>query len=260
MKPYYQDKWVTIYHGDCREILPQLDVKVDLIVTDPPYGITSCSWDTVIPLDVMWSLILPSVKLDAGIIFTASQPFSSALVMSNPTLFRHEWIYKKRCASNFAQASYAPMKEHESILVFGKQKVNYYPIKEQRQGSGDNRIKYKFSEATRHKSGEFVGAMSGEFDDTADKLRFPSSVQEFNNRASGDRGLHPTQKPVELFKYLIRTYSLEGETILDPFLGSGTTCYCAKKLNRYSIGIEIEEKYCEIAAKRCSQSVMALEI
>ncbi len=261
MKPYYQDNLVTIYHGDCREILPALpDNSVDLVLTDPPYGVTSCAWDVAVPFNVMWGLFLPIVKDNAGILFTASQPFSSALVMSKPELFRHEWIYQKRCASNFAQASHAPMKEHESVLVFGKQRVRYFPIKEQRRGSGGERVKHKFSEATRHKVGEFVGDMQGEFNDTADMLRFPSSVQEFNNRARGDRGLHPTQKPVELFKYLMETYSLENDLILDPFLGSGTTAFCAKKLNRRCIGIEIEEKYCEIAANRCRQEVMDLTV
>ena len=263
MKPYYQDECVTIYHGDCREILPELAKmipKVDLVLTDPPYGTTACSWDTIIPFEQMWDGILRLTKDNTPIIFTTSQPFTSALIMSNPKMFRHEWIYKKRCASNFAQASYSPMKEHENILVFGKGKVNYYPIKEARQGSGGNRVKYKFSEATRHKSGEFVGSMNGDFCDTSGELHYPSSIQEFNNRAQGDRGLHPTQKPVDLFRYLIETYSLEKNVILDPFMGSGTTLVASKLLNRRCGGIEIEEKYCEIAAKRCSQSVMKLAI
>jgi len=255
MKPYYQDDWVTIYHGDFREDLLNLRDMVDLLTTDPPYGTTSCAWDTVIPFNVMWRQFLPLVKPDTPMIFTTSQPFTSALLMSNPEMFRHEWIYQKRCASNFAQAKYAPMKEHENVLVFGKGKVNYYPIKEERVGSGAERVRHKFSDATRHKSGEFVGSMKGEYNDTADTLRYPSSVQEFNNRAVGDRGFHPTQKPLELFKYLVKTYSLEKQIVLDPFMGSGTTLLASKSLQRYCIGIEIEEKYCEIAAKRCSQSV-----
>ncbi len=258
---YFKDDAVVIYHADCRDILPLIpDKSIDLVLTDPPYGATACPWDAIVPFKPMWNELLRVAQDDTALIFTASQPFTSALVMSNAIMFRHEWIYKKRCASNFAQASYAPMKEHESVLVFGKQKVRFYPIKEDRVGSGSERVKHKFSEATRHKSGEFVGRMSGDFNDTADTLRFPSSVQEFNNRALGDRGLHPTQKPVELFKYFIQTYSLENNIILDPFLGSGTTAYCAKKLGRKCIGVEIEEKYCEIAAKRCSQSVMKLEV
>ena len=258
-KPYFRDPSadIAIYCGDCREILPKLP-KVDLVLTDPPYGTTACSWDTIIPFGIMWGLILPLASQNTPIIFTASQPFSSALVMSKPELFRHSWIYKKRCASNFAQAKYAPMKEHEDVLVFGKSKVRYYPIKENRQGSGAERVKHSFSEATRHKSGEFVGAMQGEFDEMADELRYPSSVQEFNNRAKGDRGLHPTQKPLALFKYLVETYTEQDAIVLDFCLGSGTTAVAAKKLNRKCIGIEIEERYCEIAAKRLSQSVMPL--
>ena len=252
-EPYYQDSHVTIYHGDCREILPQLDVNVDLVLTDPPYGTTDCSWDTVIPFGQMWSGLLRIVKDNAPIVLTASQPFASALVMSNPKMFTHEWIYQKRCASNFAQAKYAPMKEHESVLVFSISKSNYYPIKEGRVGSGSERVKHNFNET---KSGEFTSIRNALPSPT--ELRYPSSVQEFNNRASGDRGLHPTQKPYKLFKYFMETYSQDGNLVLDPFLGSGTTCYCAKKLNRQCIGIEIVEKYCEIAANRCRQTVMEL--
>lgn len=258
IEPYYRDTTadIAIYCADCRSILPLIpDKSIDLVLTDPPYGITACAWDSPIPFGELWHNLLSVARDTTPIIFTTSQPFTSALVMSNPDLFRHEWIYKKRCASNFAQAKYSPMKEHESVLVFGKGKVNYYPIKEKRVGSGSERVKHKFSEATRHKSGEFVGVMQGEFDEMADELRYPSSVQEFNNRARGDRGLHPTQKPYELFKYFMETYSIVGNLVLDPFLGSGTTTYCAKKLNRKCIGIEIEEKYCEIAARRCSQGV-----
>ncbi|KKL80952.1 hypothetical protein LCGC14_1999630 [marine sediment metagenome] len=261
--PYYQDSYVTIYLGDCREILPELP-KVDLVLTDPPYGTTACSWDTIIPLDTIWGLVLPLAGQGTPIIFTASQPFSSALVMSKPKLFRHSWIYKKRCASNFAQAKYAPMKEHEDVLVFGLGKVNYYPIKENRKGSGIERTKYKYTDKSRHASGDFVGNIKGDYDKLNDsgndELRYPSSVQEFNNRATGDRGLHPTQKPLSLFKYLIETYTRQDDTVLDFCLGSGTTALACKKLNRKCIGIEIEEKYCEIAAKRCSQSVMELNI
>ena len=207
--PYYQDKWVTIYHGDCREILPELP-KVDLVLTDPPYGTTACSWDTVIPFNIMWDLVLPLVKQNTPIIFTASQPFSSALVMSKPSLFRHSWIYKKRCASNFAQAKYAPMKEHEDVLVFGLGKVNYYPIKEGRQGSGAERVKHNFNDTD---GGEFTSIKTAHPHPT--ELRYPSSVREINNRAVGDRGAHPTQKPLALFRYFVETYSKQNDIVLD---------------------------------------------
>jgi len=187
-------------------------------------------------------------------VLTASQPFTSALVMSNPKMFKYSWIYKKRCASNFAQAKYAPMKEHEDVLVFAEGKVNYYPIKEQRQGSGKDRAKYAYSDKSRHATGEFIGNIKGKYDKENDsgndELRYPSSVQEFNNRASGDRGFHPTQKPVALMEYLIKTYTKEKETILDFTMGSGTTGVACKNLNRNFIGIELDPTYFEIAKKR----------
>lgn len=239
--------------GDCLEVMKQIpDKSVDLVLTDPPYGITACNWDKEVNLKFLWQELLRIGK--NTFIFSASQPFTSILVMSNFNMFRHEWIYKKKCASNFAQAKYAPMKEHESILVFGKQKVNYYPIKESRKGSGKERAKYKYSDRSRHASGNFVANIKGEYDKKNDAgndvLRYPSSVQEFNNRASGDRGEHPTQKPIGLMRYFIKTYSKPYDTILDPFLGSGTTAVACKELGRNFIGIEISEKYCQIAERR----------
>lgn len=246
---------IKLYNGDCLEIMKDIpDKSVDMILCDLPYGTTACSWDTVIPFDKMWEQATRIIKDKGAMVFTASQPFTSALVMSNPKMFRHEWIYKKLCASNFAQASYAPMKEHESMLVFGKEKVNYYPIKEERKGSGADRVKYAFSDATRHNSGEFVGQMNGEYNSQADNLRYPSSVQEFNNRASGDRGLHPTQKPVALMEYLIKTYSQEGDVVLDFTMGSGTTGVACVNTNRNFIGIELNNDYFDIARNRINET------
>jgi len=242
-----------VIQGDCLEEMPKIpDKSIDMILCDLPYGTTACKWDTIIPFEPLWEQYKRIIKDNGAIVLTASQPFTSALVMSNPDMFKYSWIYKKRCASNFAQAKYAPMKEHEDVLVFARGKVNYYPIKEERQGSGAERVKHSFSEATRHKSGEFVGAMSGEFNEMADELRYPSSVQEFNNRASGDRGLHPTQKPVALFEYLIKTYTNEGDLVLDNCAGSGTTGVACKMLGRNYILIEKEPEYIEIINQRIS--------
>lgn len=241
--------------GDCLEVMKTIpDNSVDACVTDPPYGTTACKWDTCIPFEPMWEQLKRITKKNGAIIFTTSQPFTSALIMSNPDMFRHEWIYKKRCASNFAQAKYAPMKEHESVLVFGSKKVNYYPQKEERQGSGKERAKYAYGDKSRHASGDFVGNIKGEYDKENDsgndEMRYPSSVQEFNNRASGDRGFHPTQKPVALMEYLIKTYTSENETVLDFTMGSGTTGVACKQLKRNFIGIELDPHYFEIAKNR----------
>ena len=149
------------------------------------------------------------------------------------------------------------MKEHEDVLVFAKGKVNYYPIKEERQGSGKERAKYTYSDKSRHASGDFVGNIKGEYDKENDagndEMRYPSSVQEFNNRASGDRGFHPTQKPVALFEYLIKTYTNEGDLVLDNVAGSGTTGVACQNLNRDFILIEKEPEYVEIIKQRLRQ-------
>jgi len=247
--------------GNCLEHFKDIpDNSVDMILCDLPYGMTNCSWDSIIPLDKLWAEYERIIKENGAIVLTASQPFTSILVCSNPKLYRHSWIYQKRCASNFAQAKYSPMKEHEDVLVFAKNKPNYYPIMEQRRGSGSDRVKYKFGVASRHKSGEFIGQLNGEVGDTADELRYPSSVQEFNNRAKGDRGSHPTQKPVALFEYLIKTYTKEGEIVLDNCLGSGTTLVACKNTGRVGIGFEIEEKYEPKIQERINQEQTTLDV
>ncbi len=194
---------------------------------------------------------------------TASQPFTTVLVSSNMKEFKCSWIYKKRCASNFAQAKYMPMKEHEDVLVFCKGKSVYYPIKEQRQGSGKERAKYAYSDASRHASGEFVGKIVGDYDKSNDagndELRYPSSVQEFNNRATGDRGYHPTQKPVALMEYMIKTYTTEGETVLDFTMGSFTTAIACLNTKRYFIGIELDDYYFEVGTKRVNEHLKTLD-
>jgi len=243
------------YQGDCLEVMKGIEDKsIDMILCDLPYGTTACKWDTIIPFKPLWEQYKRIIKDNGAIVLTASQPFTSIAVMSNLEMFKYSWIYKKRCASNFAQAKYAPMKEHEDVLVFARGKVKYYPIKEERQGSGKERAKYAYSDKSRHASGDFVGNIKGEYnsenDSGNDEMRYPSSVQEFNNRASGDRGLHPTQKPVALFEYLIKTYTKDGDLILDNCAGSGTTGVACKNTNRNFILIEQDEKYCEVIKER----------
>ena len=251
---------ILLYRGDCLVEMDKIpDGSVDMVLCDLPYGTTACKWDTIIPLEPLWEQYTRIIKNDGAIVLTASQPFTSTLVMSNPKLFRHEWIYQKRCASNFAQAKYAPMKEHESVLVFAKSKPQYFPIKEERKGSGAERAKHPYSLASRHKSGDFVGNIKGDVDLLNDagnsELRYPSSVQEFNNRASGDRGFHPTQKPVALMEYLIKTYTLPGQVVLDNCMGSGSTGVACINTNRKFIGIELDEKYYNISKKRIEEAL-----
>lgn len=249
--------FVRFINNDCLEALDEIDNQVvDLVLTDLPYGTTACKWDAVIPFEPMWEQLNRIVKPNTPILFTASQPFTSALVASNFEMFRHEWIYQKTGASNFAQAKYAPMKEHESVLVFSQKKPNYYPIKEERKGSGLARSKYAYSDKSRKAVGEFIsvdineGTYEVDQDAGNDELRYPSSVQLFNNRAKGDRGFHPTQKPVALLEYFIETYSKPGELVLDFTMGSGSTAIAAVETQRDFIGIEKDPEIYQVAQNR----------
>jgi len=239
--------------GDCLVEMQNIpDKNIDAIICDLPYGTTACKWDTVIPFEPLWVQYKRIIKDNGAIVLFGSQPFTSALIMSNPKWFKYEWIWEKSVGSNFAALKYQPMKEHENVLVFSKSTHNYYPIKQERKGSGKERQKagYSNSKATA-KTGQFIG---GVMDATKRKneyeeLRFPSSIQFFNNREK-IRGLHPTQKPEALLEYLIKTYTNEGDLILDNTMGSGTTGVAAYNLKRSFIGIEMDEKYFEIAQKR----------
>ena len=255
IKPYYQDKWVTIYHGDCREILPQLDVKVDLVLTDPPYGVTSNKWDNIIDLSLLWGMSL------GGYVFTSTQPYTTDLINSKRDWFKYEMIWRKQIPTGAFLAKTRPMKVHENILIFYDKDCTYNPIKIRRTPT-EFKDSYRYRDSACKQGESFSGGFSKLIRKSRDEQWYkePDTLLYFDSADTRDSSGHPTQKPVELFTYLIKTFSNETNLILDPFLGSGTTCYCAKKLNRYSIGIEIEEKYCEIAAKRCSQEVMELGI
>ena len=236
--------------GDCLERMKEIESgSVDLILTDPPYGTTACKWDSVIPLDKMWEQLKRIIKPNGAIVLFGSQPFTSVLISSNLKMFKYEWIWEKAVGSNFAVLKYQPMKEHENILVFSVGKHNYYPIKEPRKGSGAKRMDYGHNgSVTGEANGTqvFEGWDVGKYDKD---LRNPSSAQFFNNREKC-RGLHPTQKPVALMEYLIKTYTNENETVLDFTMGSGTTGVACKNLNRKFIGIEKDDNYFDIAAKR----------
>jgi site-specific DNA-methyltransferase (adenine-specific) len=241
---------MNLMQGDCLELMKTIpDGSVDMVLTDPPYGATACKWDSVIPFEPMWAQLKRVAKRNGAIVMTASQPFTSALVMSNVKMFKYEWVWEKAVGSNFATLKYQPMKEHENIVVFSQGTHQYYPIKQPRKGSGKARLAYGNNGST---TGETTGALkfNGFTPDTYDHdWRNPSSVQFFNNREKG-RGFHPTQKPVALMEYLIKTYTNEGETVLDFTMGSGTTGVAAKNLNRSFIGIELDPDYFNIAKQR----------
>lgn len=231
-------------HSDGLEVLRDLPSEsVNLILSDFPYGTTSNRWDTPLDLDVwwpeMWRVLVPT-----GIIaLTASQPFTARLVMSQPEMFRHEWIWLKNRGSNFANTVREPMKEHESVLVFSRGKWTYNKQMQERTGGGKDRVKYKFDFKSQSENyREFEGRENQALPD----LRVPSSWQKFNVEV----GLHPTQKPVDLFRYLIRTYTNEGDLVVDPCAGSATTGIAAMLEGRRSIMAEKEHEYYVKGLKR----------
>jgi site-specific DNA-methyltransferase (adenine-specific) len=251
---------INLIQGDCLERMKEIESgSVDMILTDPPYGTTACKWDSIIPLEPMWEQLNRIIKPNGAIVMTSSQPFTSLLTCSNLKGFKHEWIWEKAVGSNFATLKYQPMKEHESVLVFSGcgGKVNYNPIMQQRKGTqkGVSPDYTKTSSESKNEKGEATGGINRNRDGKKyGELRNPSSVQFFNNRTSNDRGLHPTQKPVALMEYLIKTYTNENETVLDFTMGSGSTGVAAKNLNRNFIGIELDEGYFNIAKERINNA------
>jgi site-specific DNA-methyltransferase (adenine-specific) len=236
-----------VIQGDCLEVMKDIpDKSIDMILCDLPYGTTACKWDTIIPFEPLWEQYKRIIKDNGAIVLTASQPFTSALVMSNPDMFRLEWIWEKNAGSNFATLKYQPMKEHENILVFSKSTTKYNPIKQERAESGKSRVKTPIK-YDRYQDGGVYGNACQEVQSVIrPDLRYPRSIQKFNR----ERGLHPTQKPVALFEYLIKTYTNEGDLVLDNCAGSGTTGVACKNLNRNFILIEKEQEYIEIINKR----------
>lgn len=235
---------IRLYNGDCLEVMAGLEEhSVDCVICDLPYGITSNKWDVVIPFDKLWESYDRVCKENAMICLFGGQPFSSMLVMSNLKMFRHEWIWIKNRGSNFANTVREPMKEHESILCFSKGKWTYNKQMQERTGGGADRVKYNISFDTSSSNYR-------DFDKKENLVlteeRVPSSYQKFNTEV----GLHPTQKPVALLEYLIRTYTNEGDTVMDNTMGSGSTGVACANTDRNFIGIELDKKYFDIAESR----------
>jgi len=233
------------YYGDCLELMPQMESGIfDMILCDLPYGTTSNKWDAIIPFDKLWEQYNRLIKTNGVIALTASQPFSSALVMSNPKMFKHEWVWIKNRGSNFANTVREPFKEHEQVLIFSNGKWTYNKQMQPRTGAGADRVKYDFNHKSKSENyREFEGREGVNLPD----MRVPSSWQKFNTDTSG---LHPTIKPVALFEYLIKTYTNEGELILDNCAGSGTTGEACFNTGRSYIQIENKKEYFDVIQKR----------
>ena len=238
MKPYYETDNGVLYQGDCLEVMQGMpDSSVDMVLTDPPYGTTACKWDSIIPLEPMWEQLKRVIKKNGAIVLTTSQPFTTTLISSNMGMFKYEWIWEKSNGGGFLNANRQPLKRHENVVIFSAKPALYVPQK----GEGKPYTCRSSSAGETTQDQTVAGWV------TVNKGgRYPTTVLKFKN----DTGFHPTQKPVALMEYLIKTYTNEGEIVLDFCMGSGTTAVACEKLTRKWIGIEKDESYVEIAAKR----------
>lgn len=253
--PTYEDEanGIRLYRGDCLEVMKHLPI-VDMVLTDPPYGTTACKWDSVIPFEPMWCRLKQLTEKGSVIALTASQPFTSALVMSQPKLFKHEWVWIKNRGSNFANTVREPMKEHESVLIFSGGSWTYNKQMQERAASGAARARYDVG--YNSKARDTYQKFEGREHHKINNLRVPSSWQRFNIAAGKEKTKHPTQKPVALMEYLIKTYTNEGDTVLDFTMGSGTTGVACVNTGRKFIGIELDEGYFEIARNRIEEALI----
>ena len=233
-----------LMHGDCLEWMKEIpDGSVDMVLADPPYGTTACKWDTVIDLPLMWEQLRRIIKPNGAIVMTACQPFTSALVMSNPRMFKYDWCWQKPKGTGHLNAKKMPMRDKEDILVFYLKQPTYRP-QVSTGGAFGKKTGSKQQSGTTRKHGGQRSVNCG--------TRQPKQVLKFDTVGRG--GFHPTQKPVALMEYLVRTYTHEGETVLDFTMGCGTTGVAAKNLGRKFIGIELDQGYFDIAVKRIGQT------
>ena len=247
---------MQLMKGDCLELMKRIpDGSVDMVLCDLPYGTTACAWDSIIPFEAMWGEYRRIISSCGAIVLTASQPFSSALTMSGSDLFKYSLVWEKSRATGHVHAKNKPMKKHEDVLVFS-------PGTTVHASQSSSRMIYnpqgliKKAEPTIRKNGGSADTVMGSRPSHRDVLQeftgYPGSVLRFNSES---RTVHPTQKPVALMEYLIRTYTHEGMTVLDNCMGSGTTGVACVNTGRKFIGIEMDDKYFEIAQKRIQAAI-----
>ena len=231
--------------GDCLERMKEIpDGSIDMILCDLPFGTTACKWDTIIPFEPLWEQYNGIIKDNGAIALFGSQPFTSKLVMSNIKMFKYEWIWDKKIPSGMSYARFQPMRQHEDVLIFCKGKTIYNPqmIKRDKPIKGGGMSK---GETTNNQN---LVALKKTYD-----YKNPTSIIKFDKIRKGS--LYPTQKPVALLEYLIKTYSTDGDLILDNCMGSGSTGVACVNTNRKFIGIELDEKYYDISCKRITDAI-----
>ena len=235
---------IDLHNGDCLEVMDKLiddGVKVDAIITDPPYGTTKCKWDEVIPFDEMWERLNKLIKENGAIVLFGSEPFSSTLRVSNLKNYKYDWIWDKVQKSNFLNAKKQPLRSNETISVFYKKQCcyNYQKTKGHKKKEVKN---------IERESVDLYNSQTG-IHNYSSTERYPHSIIRFS-KDTQKSSLHPTQKPVELMEYLVKTYTNEGDTVLDFTMGSGSTGVACVNTNRSFIGIELDEEYFEICKDR----------
>jgi DNA modification methylase len=246
---------MTLYKGDCLEVMKSIpDGSVDAIITDPPYGTTACKWDSVIDFELMWKQLNRIIKPNGAIVLFGSQPFTSALIMSNPKMFKYDLVWQKPKGTGHLNAKKQPMRDKEDVLLFYKKQCTYNP--QMTEGTP-----YKDKAGKDHAKSTSMTDSYGNYTNYREVnkgVRYPKQVQKFGVVERGT--LHPTEKPVELMEYLIKTYTNENETVLDFTMGSGSTGVACKNTNRNFIGIEQDEKYFKIAEERINKQEKQLKI
>lgn len=244
----FKDEMNWLMMGDCLERMKEIpDGSIDMILCDPPYGTTACKWDSVIPLEKMWEQLKRVVKPNGAIVITAAQPFTSNLIMSNIKMFKYCWVWEKEKATGFAFSGKQPMRKTEDICVFYTKQPFYDSKGELLDKPYRHTLPISKSDVMNHMPST---------EDTSGVRRYAeyTHAKKHNiikiSRDNANKGVHPTQKPVALMEYLIRTYTDEGDTVLDNCMGSGTTGVASKNLGRKFIGIEMDENYYNIAKNR----------
>ena len=242
---------MKLIHGDCLEEMAKLEAgSIDMVLTDPPYGTTACKWDTVLDLDRVWKELKRVVKTNGAIVMTAAQPFTSALVMSNPKMFKYLWTWKKNKATGFLNAKKQPLRTTEDVVVFYGMQPTYNP-----QKTTGHKPVNSFTKNTS--DGQTVGKTKIGISGGGQTDRYPQNLINMavvnNDNSNGDK-YHPTQKPVALMEYMIKTYTNKNETVLDFTMGSGTTGVACVNLKRKFIGIELDKSYFEIVKQRIEEA------
>jgi site-specific DNA-methyltransferase (adenine-specific) len=250
-----------LYNGDCLKVMDLLIeqcIKVDAIITDPPYGTTACKWDTIIPFDEMWERLNKLIKPNGAVILFGSEPFSSALRMSNIKNYKYDWIWNKVISAGHLVAKYRPMQQTELISVFYTKKCTYNP---QMVRVDEEEYKQRIAKLQKKKTYEACSELTHKHKELSIedrnienyKFKHPTNILTFNKamkECNNVNRVHPTQKPVDLLEYLIKTYTNEGELVLDFTMGSGSTGVACVNTNRKFIGIELDENYFNIATNR----------